>query len=83
MGAVDRGGGGGVGAPRGGGGGGARRRGPGRGGAVALDVELEEVEERAGDEGAEDEAAPALHHTLQRHDDAHPAVRARPRRPVA
>jgi hypothetical protein len=63
-GAVDRG--------RGGGGG------PGlRGGAVALDVELEEVEERAGDEGAEHEAAPALHHPLQRHDDAHPAVRAR------
>jgi hypothetical protein len=52
--------------------------GPGlRGGPVALDVELEEVEERAGDEGAEHEAAPALHHPLQRHDDAHPAVRAR------
>lgn len=49
----------------------------GRRGAVALDVELEEVEERAGDEGAEDEPAPALHHPLQRHHDAHPAVRPR------
>jgi hypothetical protein len=60
---------------------GGRGGGPGpRGGPVALEVELEEVEERAGDEGAEHEAAPALHHPLQRHDDAHPAVRARPRR---
>jgi len=74
VGAVDRGGVGGAGGRRGRG----ARRG---GGAVALDVELEEVEERAGDEGAEHQAAPALHHTLQRHHDAHPAVGARP--PVA
>jgi hypothetical protein len=65
-----------VGRGRGGGGGGP---GP-RGGPVALEVELEAVEERAGDEGAEHEAAPALHQPLQRHDDAHPAVRAQPRR---
>jgi hypothetical protein len=60
-----------------------RRRRRRRRGAVALDVELEEVEERAGDEGAEHQAAPALHHPLQRHHDAHPAVGARPRPRVA
>lgn len=62
---------------RGGGGrgGSGRRR---RRGAVALDVELEEVEEGAGDEGAEHEPPASLHHPLQRHHDAHPAVRPRP-----
>lgn len=82
-GAVDRGDGrgGGVGGGRLRGGGGSRRGWRGRRRAVALDVELEEVEERAGDEGAEHEAAPALHHPLQRHHDAHPAVRP-PLRPL-
>lgn len=60
-----------------GGGGGAG--GSGRRGAVAFDVELEEVEEGAWDEGAEHQAATALHHPLQRHHDAHPPVRARSR----
>lgn len=46
--------------------------GGGRRGAVAgFEVELEEVEEGAGDEGSEDEAAAAVDQALQRHDDAH------------
>jgi hypothetical protein len=45
-----------------------------RAGAVALDVELDDVEEHTGDEGAEHEATLALHHPLQRHDDAQPIV---------
>lgn len=48
------------------GGRGGRRR-----GAVALEVELEEVEESAGDGGAEEEASPALDYALERDDDSH------------
>lgn len=38
---------------------------------MALEVELEEIEEGAGDEGAEHETAAALHHALKRHDETH------------
>lgn len=38
---------------------------------MALQVELEEVEESARDEGAHEEASSALHHPLQRDNQPH------------
>ena len=65
-----------IGAGGGAGEGGFGRRGGGRGevGTASFEVELEEVEERAGDEGPEEKPSAALHHALEGDDEFHAAA---------